>query len=170
MRAWARAFVLPPGGTERRIEARLLRQEVLQRTPPVEISAVIDEAVLRRRIGTPDVMREQLERVITISEWPGSEVRVLPPSGEHVVPTGAFNYFKFRQIHDVPLDDLVTFDHLSGTSYAEREDENYLYAIAFEVLHRSALDQIESRGLMRSVISEWKYEQRRIIYRQIPRP
>jgi Domain of unknown function (DUF5753) len=148
MLAWARLFTLPPGETDRRIAARQLRQGVLSRLPPLELSVVIDESVLYRRIGGPAVMAEQLARMVTASDLPGVDVRILSLDSDHVIGTGAFNYFKFKQIHDVPLHDLVTFDHLTGTSYADSDYETHKYAVAFESLRHDALDPGESRTLM----------------------
>lgn len=148
MLPWARLFTLPRGETDRRIAARQLRQDVLNRIPPLELSVVIDESVLYRRIGGPAVMAEQLARMLAASELPGVDVRILPLDGEHVIGTGAFNYFRFRQIHDVPLHDLVTLDHLTGTSYADSEYETHQYAVAFESLRHDALDPGESRTLI----------------------
>ena len=46
------------------VEVRLARQDVLRSNPPLELSAVLDEAVLRREIGGPGVMEQQLERLL----------------------------------------------------------------------------------------------------------
>jgi len=53
LRTWATRFTLPAGEVDRRVATRRLRQEILTRDPPPELSAVIDESVLHRRIGDP---------------------------------------------------------------------------------------------------------------------
>jgi hypothetical protein len=103
-------------------------------------------------------MREQLERVIEISHLRGVEIRILPLSGPHPIGTGAFNYIKFRQIHAVPLDDLVAFEHLTGTSYPDGAEEVHQYTLAFQALTDTALDPADSRDLMSRARESWTGE------------
>ena len=56
-------FPGPQGEVDRRVEARLLRQQVLTRDPPLQLSVVMDESVLRRWFGDRAVMRGQLEHL-----------------------------------------------------------------------------------------------------------
>jgi transcriptional regulator with XRE-family HTH domain len=152
--AWAVRFALRSADVDRRVETRRLRQERLTRDPPQEVSAVIDESVLHRRVGGPSVMRKQLEHLAAISELPNVQIRILPLAGEHVVATGGFNYLSFRQIHDVPLDDIVMFDHLTGMDDVEAEGDIYQYHVVFESLTASALNPEESRTLITAVANE----------------
>lgn len=155
MVAWAQLFALPPGGPDRRVEARDLRQDVLKRMPAPQLYVVIDQSVLYRCIGDPAVMREQLAHVLTVSELPSVEVRVLPFSGRHVITTGAFNHFRFRPVHGVLQPDLVAVDHLAGTSYEDAEDTVHRYAVAFESLRADALGTDESRALIATAAAGW---------------
>ena len=59
-------FTRPPSEIERRVEARLLRQQVLQRDPPLQVSIVMDESVMHRQLGDASVMRTQLEHIIDV--------------------------------------------------------------------------------------------------------
>jgi transcriptional regulator with XRE-family HTH domain len=154
LQAWVSRFSLPPGEVDRRVEARRLRQEVLTRDPPVRISAVIDESVLRRRVGEASVMHEQLKHLAVLSELPHVEVRILRLDGEHLVGTGAFNYLRFRQIHDVPLDDLVAFEHLTGMEDVEAVNEVHQYNLVFESLMDSAVRPEESRAIIAALADE----------------
>jgi transcriptional regulator with XRE-family HTH domain len=158
--AWRGLFALPPGGTDRRVEARQLRQMVLTRTPPPLVLAVIDESVLYRQVGEPDVMREQLTYLREVSELPSVDVRILPLAGEHVITTGAFNYFRFRPIHGVLQPDLVTTDYLAGTTYEDAEDVAHRYTVAFESLRAAALNEDESRALIVRATAQWGGEMR----------
>ena len=58
---------VPPSETRRLVEARLARQQVLTRDNPLRLSAVLDQSVLQRRFGNPDVMRSQVKQLIEIS-------------------------------------------------------------------------------------------------------
>ncbi len=54
---------IAPGLVERRVQVRMRRQQMLTRDPPRELAVVLDESVLRRRIGDTAVMHEQLQRL-----------------------------------------------------------------------------------------------------------
>ena len=153
LEAWVTRFSLPPGEVDRRVEAFRLRQEVLNRDPPLQIAAVIDESVLHRRVGEPRVMHRQLMHLATASELPHVEIRVLPLSAEHLVATGAFNYLRFRPIHDIPFDDMVAVEKLTEMEYVETEEDSNQYRVAFESLLSSALSTGETRELLTTAAS-----------------
>jgi transcriptional regulator with XRE-family HTH domain len=154
LQAWIIRFALPAGEVDRRVAARRLRQEILTRDPPPQVSAVIDESVLRRRIGEPPVMREQLGHLMAISELPNVDLRILPLDGEHMVATGPFNYLKFRQLHEVPLGDIVMYENLTGMDDIEDEGDVHQYKVAFESLTSAALDPEQSRALITAVADQ----------------
>jgi transcriptional regulator with XRE-family HTH domain len=151
LQGWVTMFSLPAGEVDRRIATRRLRQEVLARVPPIRLTAVIDESVLRRRVGDVPTMYEQLKHVAAVSELPHIEVRIVPLSAEHLVGGGPFNYLKFRQIHAVPRDDVVVLEHLTGMQHIEGESDTHKYNVVFGSLLESALPQRESRELIKAV-------------------
>jgi transcriptional regulator with XRE-family HTH domain len=149
MRGWQSMFALPPSDLERRVQARLVRQQLLTRDPPLELSVVIDESVLRRRFGSKLIMSQQLRRLAEASELPNVELRVLPLDGNHPIGTGAFYYLKFAQVHEVPLHDIVTVDHLMGNFYLEGDEDTNKFRVTFEHLIASSYDPALSRDLIR---------------------
>jgi transcriptional regulator with XRE-family HTH domain len=156
MLGWHSMFTLPPSEIDRRIEARLLRQQVLQRDPPLQLHVVMDESVLYRRLGEASVMRAQLQHIIEASRKPNIRVRILPLNGHQPVTAGAFTYIKFPQLHDIPLDDLVTYEYLTGTGQLDIEDETYGYFVAFTKLEESSLLPDKSRDeLARAAREVW---------------
>jgi transcriptional regulator with XRE-family HTH domain len=69
---------------EQRLDVRTQRQEVLTRSDPLEVRAVLDESALRRLVGGADVMREQLTRLLELSDLPNVLLQVVPfSSGAH---------------------------------------------------------------------------------------
>jgi Domain of unknown function (DUF5753)/Helix-turn-helix domain len=154
LRAWTTRFALPSGEVDRRVAARRLRQQILTRDPPPRVSAVIDESVLSRRIGAAPVMHEQLGHLVAISELPHVELRILPLDGEHMVATGPFNYLKFRQLHEVPLGDIVMYENLTGMDDVDAESDVHQYKVVFESLTASALDPDRSRALITALADE----------------
>jgi transcriptional regulator with XRE-family HTH domain len=134
---WPRMFPGPETETDRRVEARLLRQQVLTRDPPLHLSVVMDESVLQRRFGDHTVMRQQLEHLTRAAELPNVEVRVFPLDRDHPpLPIAAFSYMRFLRIHAVPRRDMVSVEHLEGDSDLEDEEQTYKYRVAFEYLMR----------------------------------
>ncbi len=95
-----------PRDTEERIEellaARLERQQLLTAEDSGNFWFVLDEGVLRRRIGTPDVMSTQLEHILEQAELPSVNVQVVPQdAGERPGLSGAFAIASFRDRPDI---------------------------------------------------------------------
>jgi uncharacterized protein DUF5753/helix-turn-helix protein len=154
LQAWTARFALPSGEVDRRVETRRLRQKMLTRDPLPQVSAVIDESVLRRRIGEPPVMREQLGHLVAVSSSPNVDLRILPLGGEHMVATGPFNYLKFRQLHEVPLGDIVMYENLTGMDDIEAENDVHQYKVVFDALTESAFDPGQSRALITTLAAD----------------
>jgi transcriptional regulator with XRE-family HTH domain len=146
---WHRMFPSPPAEIDRWVEVRLLRQQVLTRDPPLQLSVVMDESVLRRRFGDKAVMRQQLEHLLDVAELPNVEVRICPLDRDRPsLPIGAFSYMQFPQVHDVPLHDIVSIENLEGNYDLEDENETFRYRVAFEYLLKWSLDLGQSRALI----------------------
>ncbi|GLW31052.1 transcriptional regulator [Actinoplanes regularis] len=68
-----------PQWVARRVALRLRRQqEVHARLDPPTLSVVLDESVLYRRIGSREIMAEQIRRLVEYARRPHLEIRVLP--------------------------------------------------------------------------------------------
>jgi transcriptional regulator with XRE-family HTH domain len=148
MAGYQSMFRIPPGDAERRILLRRMRQQLLTREPPLQLSFVIDESVLRRRFGSNSAMHGQLLRVTELSEMPNVDIRMLPLGGEHPTTPAAFSYMQFPQVHDVPLRDIVSIEHLTGSYELEDEEQTFRYRVTFEGLLEKSLDPSESRDLI----------------------
>ncbi|SDM48032.1 Helix-turn-helix domain-containing protein [Streptomyces sp. cf386] len=135
-----------PGSADERLDAlvavRLARQDVLHGDPPLQLSAVLDEAVLRREIGGPEVMAGQLRRLMEAGRLPQVRLQVLPfTAGEHIGITGPFVIFSFSNTSDL---DVVVLDHLTSSLYLERKEDLQAYTEAFNALRIHALSPEES--------------------------
>ncbi|MFJ9725890.1 helix-turn-helix domain-containing protein [Streptomyces sp. NPDC101209] len=124
------------------VEVRLARQDVLRSDPPLELTAVLDEAVLHREIGGPDVMARQRERLLEAARLPQVRLQVLPfAAGAHVGVTGPFVIFSFSSTFDL---DVVVLDHLTSSLYLERKEDLEAYTQAFNALRNHALSPEDS--------------------------
>ncbi|MEO3814299.1 helix-turn-helix transcriptional regulator [Sphaerisporangium sp. B11E5] len=70
---------IAPEEVEARIEARAQRQGILDRDDPPLLVALVDEGVLRRQVGGPEVMREQFDYLLEITEKPNVSLQLVDP-------------------------------------------------------------------------------------------
>jgi len=127
---------LSPEEIERRIEAKLTRQSLLTKADPPSFEAVLDEAVLHRAVGGPQVMDEQLERLIEISHLPNVTIQVIPFAlGAHPGVESNFN------ILEMPgrTPGVVFVEGLVGYLYLEKTEDLQRYQGIFERLKTMAL-------------------------------
>lgn len=136
--AYARAVVRLGHGSARedevarRVRLRLERQQVLTRPDPPRLWAVVDEAALRRPVGGPQVMRDQLEALIGIvTKVPNVRLQVVPlAAGGHAAAGGAFSILRFPQPE---LPDLVYIEQLTSALYLDKREDVDRY---FEAVNR----------------------------------
>lgn len=123
--------------TERKIAARLTRQDLLTDTQPPEYWAILDEAVLRRVVGGPAVMRAQLRRLLDVAALPHVTLQVLPfGAGAHAGMEGPFMILGFPEPADP---DVVYVENTISGSYLEEPSEVYRYTLMFDHLRATAL-------------------------------
>ncbi|MFH8529922.1 helix-turn-helix domain-containing protein [Streptomyces tendae] len=106
---------------ERRVGLRLRRQSLLERENAPTLWVVMEEAVLHRVVGGPEVMREQIDRLLEASELEHVSIDILPFAvGAHVGACAPFTYFRFEEPE---LPDVVYSEILSASMYLdERAD------------------------------------------------
>ncbi|MFC9143625.1 helix-turn-helix domain-containing protein [Streptomyces bacillaris] len=133
------------------VDIRMKRQEILERAQPPRLSAVIDEAVLRRAVGGRHVMRDQLSHLLGQAGRPHISVQVLPFSaGAHAAAVGSFVILG----GPAPGLDVVYVDIIGGGLFMEKPVELARYKLAFEHLHAQALDTERSASLLEKVSRE----------------
>ena len=117
---------------DRRVDLRMQRQKVLDRTDPVQLWAVIDEAVLRRSVGSRAAMRAQIEALIDATQRKSVQLQVIPfEVGGHAAAGGAFSILRFP---DQELPDIVYVEQLTSALYLDKRDDVELYVDAMERL------------------------------------
>ncbi|MGW3562727.1 helix-turn-helix domain-containing protein [Streptomyces sp. NPDC000941] len=107
--------------TERNVALRMERQALLTRPNPPMLWVVMDETVLRRPIGGPEVMREQITRLIEAATMPNIRLQIMPfDAGPHPAMYGPFHIFRFP-IQELP-DIAYTETLVSGSYFDQRDD------------------------------------------------
>jgi hypothetical protein len=88
---------LSPSQVESLVRVRMERQRSrLGGEAPARLWAILDEAVLRRMVGSVEVMREQMRKLLEASEHPNVIVQLLPFSlGAHPGLYGPFVILSF---------------------------------------------------------------------------
>jgi len=129
---YARAVTLlgypnaPAREVDRRVGLRLARQVVFTRPTPPNIWVVLDEAVLRRPIGGPEIMRAQIRHLIDMAQRPNVTIQVIPfHAGGHAAAGGPFSVLRFAE-YDLP--DVVYLEQLASSLYLDKQVivDNYL--------------------------------------------
>lgn len=131
---------------DRRVELRMQRKELLGRSNPPQLWAVLDEAALRRPIGGAAVMREQLDALIEATAAPHVRLQIVPFSaGGHAAASGAFSILRFG---DADLPDIVYIEQLTSAIYLDKRDDLDFYAEAMERLCVEAAPPERTRELL----------------------
>ncbi|RDG34481.1 helix-turn-helix domain-containing protein [Streptomyces corynorhini] len=135
-----------PGGAgpdelERRVTARMIRQHVLERESPPRAHFIIDQAVLERVVGTPDIMRAQLRKLLDVAERPHVNLQVLPWSAGGT--PGLEGPFAVLSLPD-PIPDIGYTEGPAGILYVEDRDRVRWWTLRFGILTELALSCAES--------------------------
>jgi transcriptional regulator with XRE-family HTH domain len=146
---------IAPGQVERLVTVRLRRQEVLTGESPVQLSVVLDESILQRRIGDDQVMRDQLVHLGRLAERPNVTMRVLPVDAQHTVLGPAFSIFRFGPDGDAILADIVAIEHLKNIVIVDNERETHLHWLVFEALASISMDAAASRAAIAEAARSW---------------
>jgi transcriptional regulator with XRE-family HTH domain len=153
---YARAVIRAgyPGDTmeqiNRRVDIRLERQETLTRTdpPPPKVGVVLNEGVLARRVGSPEVMRAQLEHLIRERDRANVVIQVLPFStGEHPAMVGPFTMLTFLDPADPGV---VNVENVLGALAMEQPEEIRAYEEVWSALQARAVSPDDTRAVIKT--------------------
>lgn len=148
--AYARSmFRLTAGDADidRKVAARIQRQEILRKEEPVSLSAVLNEAVLMRPVGGSDVMSEQLEQLADLAKLPNVTIQVLPmAAGGHPAMTTPYVILSFK---DAPDESIVYLENLTNGQALEEPEHVGGYTMVHEKLCSMALGPDDSIALLR---------------------
>jgi transcriptional regulator with XRE-family HTH domain len=159
--SYSRVEPITPGMIGRLVRVRMRRQQVLNREE-LQLSVVLDESVLRRRVGDDSVMYEQLQRLVHEADRPNLTLQVLPLDAQHTVFGESFVIFGFGADSDAMMQDVVSTEHMRSGFSLEGERETYLHRIAFQMLADASLDPVASRALiLETAESYWSGVQQR---------
>ncbi|MEU5364283.1 helix-turn-helix transcriptional regulator [Streptomyces sp. NPDC005925] len=142
----------PENEVQRRVELRMRRAQLLSREDAPQLWAVIDESVLWRVLGSPEVMREQLDHLVKMAQRPHVTLQVVPLSVTNAsAPAIPITYLRFGGF-DLP--DVVYLEHIRSANFLEDRDETEEYRLALDRLADEALQPRETIELLRQTMEQ----------------
>jgi hypothetical protein len=145
----------PPSVIDRFVRSRMIRQQRLTHEPVLQLSVVLDEAVLLRRIGDGGLMSAQLEHLADMAELPNIDLRVMPLDRELALLAGSFVIMSFGSsstAEAASLGDVVSTESLNTELHVEGETDTQVYRLFFQALTKASLSPAESRDLIFTTI------------------
>ncbi|QKW07040.1 helix-turn-helix domain-containing protein [Streptomyces sp. NA04227] len=138
----------PPHEIEHRVSFRIKRQAVLYGARPAPYTAIVHEAALRMGFGGPRVARAQLEHLLAMSERKNIKVAVVPfgagtfsIAGHGITNLGG----------EVPHLDTIQIDTDTESEFRDTQVQLDWYRQVFTRIQKCALDEDESRGIIRRI-------------------
>ncbi|MET7348937.1 helix-turn-helix domain-containing protein [Streptomyces mirabilis] len=135
---------------ERRVADRLSRQQLFERWPPPECSFVLEQAVLERPIGGPEVHAEQLQQLLRLGRLRNVQLQVMP-TGRHEHPSlgGSFTLLIPKGKDQVGYMEIQGYPRL----ITDREEVRIL-AARYGIIRAQALNPYESLNLIEKMLEE----------------
>jgi hypothetical protein len=145
-------LLVVPYEIEQTVRLRMARQFRLRGDDPVELDVVLNEAAVRRAVGSPYLMRAQLAHIVEAAALPNITVRILPfAAGAHPASNGSFTLLEFADDDDPSI---VSVDSLITTLYRDGQREVGAYQLAYERLCALAMSPEDTVALLQRMIEE----------------
>lgn len=139
----AEGSALPAQSLAQSVDQIVDRQALLD-TGRTRVSAILDDAVLRRQLGDPELMRAQLNHLADLARRPHVEIRVLPATASLYSRFGG-GFALYRMLHPYP--EVAYIENLAGRIYLEAP-RSKRFVMAYDRLRAAALSPAESTALL----------------------
>jgi uncharacterized protein DUF5753/helix-turn-helix protein len=134
-----------------RLEVRMSRQAILERSDPPDITIVLWEPVLHHQIGTSETMRGQMTRLVELSDMPTVTIHVLPSSqGANPGLGGALQLAATADAPELLLSDSLIEDQLTNNPEVVRRASS-----TFNNVRADALNRTGSRDILVEAMERW---------------
>ncbi|MFD0857289.1 helix-turn-helix domain-containing protein [Actinomadura adrarensis] len=141
-----------PEQIERWLELRMARQRVLDDENPPRLSVILDEAVLHREIGSPEIMASQLTHLAEYAAKPHLDISVVPFRAR--TPAGTYGSFEIFELPD-PFPEVAYTETMAGALYLESPDaERFLRT--YDGHKTVALKPAASTELISAMAEKWR--------------
>ena len=144
----------PEAKVESYVSARLSRQKRLEGPDALQIHALLDESVIRRVVGSPSVMSEQLQHLLALGERDNITLQVVPfGAGAYGNMSGGCTIIGYSDEEYAPA---VYVEHSAGGVWVEDGTDVQRFRSAFDDTVEAALDPDRSASLIRSQLGVLK--------------
>ncbi|WP_218780804.1 DUF5753 domain-containing protein, partial [Streptomyces reticuliscabiei] len=135
---------------EKLVADRLSRQQLFERWPPAECSFVMEQAVVERPIGGPDVYAGQLQQLLHVGRMRNVQLQVMP-TGRHEHPGlgGSFTLLIPKRKEQVGYMEVQGYPKL----ITDREEVRIL-AARYGIIRAQALTPCESLALIEKMLEK----------------
>jgi transcriptional regulator with XRE-family HTH domain len=136
---------------EEQVSVRMKRQEVITGKDPASLWVILDEWVLRRPVGGPHVMLEQVTRLAEMARQPHVMIEVIPASvGAHYGLTGAFAIAEFEDAPSIGYQEGA----VGGQPVEQPKDVSFL-TLMWDTLRADALPRAASLAVLEETAKSW---------------
>ncbi|WP_203832545.1 helix-turn-helix domain-containing protein, partial [Actinoplanes lobatus] len=138
--AYIRAILTSPGTPDeealnQQVKIRLARQSIIDEH--TELAYVLSESAVRRMVGGPDTMRDQLAHLVALSQRPHVTIQVLPFAAQtYAVSSFSFVILRFDQDS---ASDVIYTETFTDADYLDRPDLVRAYTKLWDDLRAAAL-------------------------------
>ncbi len=129
----------------------LLLKERQRKLTSIRLWAIVDEAALRRQVGSAEVMRGQLEHLYRLCDLPSLKLQVVPRTAAAFVVPGSFSILSFAA-PDLP--DVVYVEQLTSAMYLDKPADVDRYAAGIEKLSASSAPPQDTKRILRALLEE----------------
>ncbi|MEU8118354.1 helix-turn-helix transcriptional regulator [Spirillospora sp. NPDC049024] len=126
---------------------KLRRQRLLKGDAPTPVWFLLDEAVLYRAVGGPDVLHEQLRHLAEVGSHSPVTIQIVPSTAPRR-EDGPFVLLRFAE-HALP--DVVFVEHSNFGLYFDRASDVEWYVKQFDILASVAMSPKGSMRLIREL-------------------
>jgi transcriptional regulator with XRE-family HTH domain len=136
---------------ESNVRLRMDRKKALTRKDsPISLHAVLDESVLRRVVGSPEIMKQQYAELQRLCTLENVTVQILPLSNGCYRAESSFTIMDF----DAPLDSVVCLDSATGVSFLEKESDLQQYNRQMDAMRSEAWGPSATIGFLDRLTKE----------------
>ncbi|WP_410672683.1 helix-turn-helix domain-containing protein [Amycolatopsis sp. cmx-4-68] len=130
---------------DQRLRIRLDRQRILTRRDPIRFSALIGEQSLHENLGSPEIMSDQIDHLVAMSERANISLRIVPTGiGYHPGLIGPFDIYEFA---DSPP--IASVEHVYSTAFLDEDNQISGHKQVAKLLSGIALSKEASQALLR---------------------
>ncbi len=141
---------IPVSEAERHV---ILRKERQRRfiEGQLKLWAIVDESALRRPVGSPRILRDQLRYLISLSDRQNLTLQITSQgAGGYAAPSG----FSILRFGDRDMPDVVYVEHLTSALYLDKRVDVDRYLLAMERLSIISNKPAETSGILGAIINE----------------